>query len=269
MTAAIMKSGICFTDLTRRRAIPQWTEEIYGKALWLAPERLLESKPLPGLTVIRAQDFSAFEAHFHKVSPFFEELRAESPWSGVVLEFLSERPAEPQRLADLLGKVFTGDWLPEMAFGEAQLEASLCEAFAKALLRERKIRESRASNDPVAGARKVIAATADLRTESGRLSAAKIAERFGIPLSHLAKALGRTKQAVSQTPDSPALQKDLWQFERVARLGAIFNAQEFAAWLNQPNKHIVGNGAPIELLLDGRAEAVGDFSEGILTGSPM
>ncbi len=116
---------------------------------------------------------------------------------------------------------------------------------------------------------KVIAATADLRDTNGRLSAAKIAERFGIPLGRLAKALGRTKQAVSQAPDAQVLQKELRQFERVARLGAIFNPQEFADWLNQPNKHVVGNAAPIELLLDGRAEAVGDFAEAILTGAPI
>lgn len=59
------------------------------------------------------------------------------------------------------------------------------------------------------------------------------------------------------------------QFERIGLLGEVFTEKEIYEWLQTPNKHIVGNQTPIQLFLNGQAEAVGDLVDAIITGSPI
>src|SRR5258708_6832789 len=50
--------------------------------------------------------------------------------------------------------------------------------------------------------REVVEATEDLRVANGNLSAAAVAAVFGVSLSQLAGWLGRSRQALSKTPDA-------------------------------------------------------------------
>jgi hypothetical protein len=51
----------------------------------------------------------------------------------------------------------------------------------------------------------ITTATADLREGNGNLSAVRVAKLYGVSLSQLAGWLGRTKQAVSKTPDADSV----------------------------------------------------------------
>jgi transposase len=44
-----------------------------------------------------------------------------------------------------------------------------------------------------------------------------VAKLFGVSLSQLARWVGRTRQALTKTPDAASLQPALGYFERVAR----------------------------------------------------
>lgn len=119
--------------------------------------------------------------------------------------------------------------------------------------------------DPVQG---VLEATRDLRVANGNLSADRVAQLFGIPLSRLAAWLGRTKQAVSKTPDADSLQESLGYFERIARLRLVTQDDaEFRQWLRTPHPSVAGRN-PMELLARGEWQALADFVDDILSGTP-
>jgi uncharacterized protein (DUF2384 family) len=110
--------------------------------------------------------------------------------------------------------------------------------------------------------------TRDLRVANGNLAADRVAKLFGIPLSRLAKWLGRTKQAVSKTPDADSLQDSLGYFERIARLRLVTQGDaEFRQWLRTPHPSVAGKD-PMELLARGEWQALADFVDDILSGTP-
>ena len=121
---------------------------------------------------------------------------------------------------------------------------------------------------PLDQVKSVLEATADLREANGNLSAARVAKVLGVSVSQLASWLGRTKQAVSKTPDADSLQDALGYFERVARLRLrTKNDAEFRKWLRMPHPDVDGKN-PLELLVKGEWQALADFVESILTGTP-
>lgn len=125
-----------------------------------------------------------------------------------------------------------------------------------------------ARKSPLDEMRAVLEATSDLREENGNLSAARIAKVFGVSLGQLAGWLGRTKQALSKTPDSDSLQDALGYFERVARLRLLTkNDGEFRKWLRTAHPNVAGKN-PLDLLARGEGQAMADFVESILTGTP-
>lgn len=125
-----------------------------------------------------------------------------------------------------------------------------------------------ARSSPLDKVKGVMGATADLRESNGNLSAVRVAKVFGVSLSQLAGWLGRTKQAVSKTPDADSLQDALVYFERVARLRLLTKGDaEFRKWLRTPHPDVVGKN-PLELLDRGEWQALADFVESILTGTP-
>lgn len=114
----------------------------------------------------------------------------------------------------------------------------------------------------------VLGATTDLRVANGNLSADRVAKLYGITLSQLAGWLGRTKQAVSKTPDADSLQSALSYFEHVARLRLVTkNDAEFRKWLRTPRGSLE-NASPLEVLAKGEWQAVADYVDNILTGTP-
>jgi uncharacterized protein (DUF2384 family) len=121
---------------------------------------------------------------------------------------------------------------------------------------------------PLDKLKNVMDATKDLRLPNGNLSAELIAKLYGISLSQLAGWLGRTKQALSKTPDADSLQSVLGYFERVARLRIeTENDAEFRKWLRMPNDTL-GNRTPFDLMKAGRWQDMADKVDDMLTGMP-
>jgi hypothetical protein len=127
---------------------------------------------------------------------------------------------------------------------------------------------ARSLKSPLDQVKAVIESTADLREANGNLSAVRVARVFGVSLSQLAEWLGRTKQALSKTPDADSLQEELGCFERVARLRMITHGDgEFRKWLRAPHE-LLDNAPPLELLARREWQALADYVEDILTGNP-
>jgi hypothetical protein len=125
-----------------------------------------------------------------------------------------------------------------------------------------------ARKSPLDQVRSVMELTSDLREANGNLSAVRVAKVFGVSLSQLAGWLGRTKQAVSKTPDADSLQEALGYFERVARLRMVTKGDaEFRKWLRMSHPEVHGKN-PLELMAKGEWQAMADFTDDILTGTP-
>jgi uncharacterized protein (DUF2384 family) len=123
-------------------------------------------------------------------------------------------------------------------------------------------------SSPLDSVKKVIAASKDLRESNGNLSADRVARLYGIGLSQLARWLGRTKQALSKTPDADSLQDGLAYFERVARLRLVTeNDAEFRKWLRMPNDTL-GNRTPLDLMKSGLWQEMADKVDDMLSGMP-
>ena len=121
---------------------------------------------------------------------------------------------------------------------------------------------------PMDRIKSVLGATKDLRLPSGKLSAELVAKLYGISLSQLAAWLGRTKQALSKTPDAESLQGALGYFERVARLRLVTeNDAEFRKWLRMPN-YTLSHQAPLDLMKAGLWQDLADKVEDMLSGMP-
>jgi len=130
------------------------------------------------------------------------------------------------------------------------------------------VRDTAPRPSPLDRVKGVLGTTADLRVANGNLSADRIAKLYGIPLSQLAVWLGRTKQAVSKTPDADSLQNALSYFEHVARLRlATKSDAEFRKWLRTPCGSLE-NASPLEVLAKGQWQAMADHVDDILTGTP-
>ena len=96
----------------------------------------------------------------------------------------------------------------------------------------------------------------------------RVAKLYNVSLSQLAEWLGRTKQAMSKTPDADSLQDALGYFERVARLRLITKDDgEFRKWLRTPHE-LLDNARPLELMAKGEWQAMADYVDDMLTGAP-
>ena len=121
---------------------------------------------------------------------------------------------------------------------------------------------------PIDNVKGIIDATAHLRVDSGKLSAAAIVREFNISINQLATWLGRTRQALSKTPDADSLQHELSFFERVARLRAVVSKDDFLKWLRMPNAQL-NHLTPLDLLAKGNGQTLADLVDDMLTGAPV
>lgn len=105
--------------------------------------------------------------------------------------------------------------------------------------------------------------------ESGRIDARRIADLMGVPLPHVAAAVGASYAAVHKTPDAPALQERLAPIKRALGLlaRATRNRRDARAWLNSPHPDL-GEKTPLRVMLDGHADAVVTLLENTLSGQP-
>jgi len=178
-----------------------------------------------------------------------------SPRSGELASLLNQLTEQKAQMERLLGRV--EDVLRGVNFsGKTGRAVLAADGTARAL------------KSPLDQVKAVIESTADLREANGNLSAVRVARVFGVSLSQLAEWLGRTKQALSKTPDADSLQEPLGCFERVARLRMITHGDgEFRKWLRAPHE-LLDNAPPLELLARREWQALADYVEDILTGNP-
>jgi len=171
-----------------------------------------------------------------------------------------ERPAVGRIGDDLVG-------LREILALEKQRIESLLDQIDVVLTRvENRSKHPRPS--PLDRIKAVATATKDLRLSNGRLSAVKVAALFGVSLSELSTWLGRSKQALSKTPDAESLQDSLGFFERIARLRLVGATDaEFRKWLRTPDDTL-SNRSPLDLVKAGLWQEMADKVNDMLTGAP-
>lgn len=103
---------------------------------------------------------------------------------------------------------------------------------------------------------------------TGRIDAKLVAAYLDVPLSTLARALGKDYKAVFKSPASAPLQPRLAPIHRtVFAAERIFGGSRPStlAWLNSPNKQFDGI-TPMQLVLEGRGEVVAHLLDATLAG---
>jgi hypothetical protein len=100
--------------------------------------------------------------------------------------------------------------------------------------------------------------------DSGRLDAQRIADYLNIPLAQLAGALGKRYQTLYKTPAGASVQEKLFPIKRSLDIlsDVIGDRATVLAWLNSPHQDL-GMRTPLQVILEGRADAV----EGMLTNA--
>lgn len=177
------------------------------------------------------------------------------PKRGELMSLLHQLSEEKTQIERLLGRV--EDLLRSTHFSGKASRSEFVAPFVP-----------HAHKSPLDHMKAVMESTSDLREENGNLSATRVAKVFGVSLGELAKWLGRTKQALSKTPDADSLQESLGYFERVARLRMITDGDpNFRKWLRTSHE-LLDNAPPLELLEKREWQALADYVEDILTGNP-
>jgi uncharacterized protein (DUF2384 family) len=103
---------------------------------------------------------------------------------------------------------------------------------------------------------------------SGRIDAKLVAAYLDVPLSTLARALGKDYKAVFKSPASAPLQLSLAPVHRtVVAAEQIFGGsrRRVLAWLNSPHGELDGK-TPLSVLMAGQSEVVANMLEGTLAG---
>jgi hypothetical protein len=256
-----------FAGLEKKGTVPEWAEELKTHRSTLSD--VAERSTMPDVVVLRVgnhQNLTRYERILRRISDRFSR---SAPACRLVFDFHDEPSFRPESLSEAFGLLGRGNASRfEFSFGPEHLAPTVYEAIAKyiALTEESEASEEPGA-DPLSKAREVVEATRPLLAASGRISAKKVAERFGLSLSRLAELDGKQRQAVNKTPDSPRLQEFLRPFERVARLRAVFSDEDFRAWLRRPVRDLEDQ-SPLDLILGGRIEVVADYAEDMLLGTP-
>jgi FixJ family two-component response regulator len=104
---------------------------------------------------------------------------------------------------------------------------------------------------------------------TGRIDARKLAAFLAIPLAQLAEALDALPATVHKSPAAPGLQKGLQPIKRAVDLvsRATRHPADARAWLNNPHPDLDGR-TPLDVILDGRADAVATLLENAAAGIP-
>lgn len=106
---------------------------------------------------------------------------------------------------------------------------------------------------------------------SGRIDARRLADRFGLPLTTLARTLGREYKTIHRTPSSRAIQDGLRVYLRIASALHRLVGSDAATrvWLNAPNPDL--NSEMPRILMErslSDAEVVAELLEDSLLGMP-
>jgi hypothetical protein len=240
--------------------VPLWARGFKPRAMTI--EQIRAAIVLPEITIVRGRQPSSLLAHHVLVEHLAAMQKTTKHPAMILIEFGEAAAHDPDELAVVLER-FPDPRSVELAWGAKSAAATLAEAFAKLLVSERK-----AASDPLGEVRGVIEATAGLRSESGRLSARKIAETFGISLAELAeRILGKKRQTVAKTDDAESLQAGLQPLEHIARLRTVLDVADFCKWLRMSNTQLDGE-TPLEVIRQKEAQTVADLAHDMLVGNP-
>ncbi len=263
--------GLLLTSADGPVRVPAWVKAFPHEVRPASELRNLGK--LPAMTIVQADDAAAVLAHRAFLLTLADLHERES--SGrIVFVFRKASRGNPMArvhtFARLLGRFHRASDVA-LAPGGDGLRIAVEEAMAKALVTARTVGTSSSPAplpaDPLGGVRKVLEATSDLRSAAGRLDAGRIADALGLSVAELAGLLGRSRQAVSKTPDADSLQPQLRPFERITRLRAVLSVPEFRSWLNLANPGLEGR-SPLEIVRAGRADVVANLADDLLTGAP-
>lgn len=249
---------VIFTSLHKEGSVPVWALKLgAGRSTFI---KASTSSGNPKVIVIREKSPMSYIAQGSFLLKTVTDLSTRSPSSRIVADvgqddydldtITSVMHAFPPKFGNRL----------DLAFGSSQLKAAVLNALAKVEL-------ERSLPDPLGEVKKIAAATNDLRNDQGRLSAALVANAFGITESELARHLGKTRQAINKNPATASLQKALRSYERIARLRSTLTPAEFIAWLGRPVWDL-DDKSPLEAIASGHSEAVADYAEDALLGTP-
>jgi len=263
-TATIEVSEVLLAGPGAKVTVPGWAQRY--KPTTVGGRRILQRRKLPAVTVIHANK-PGFVFEYRTFVSSVASLHERTPGpSKVVVVFGATGQGKTENLKTWL-KLFSRAGDVEFARGPEEASFALEEALAKVETARERAAIAVVDPDPLGKIKALLGATAGLRGRSGRLSASRVAEAYGLSLSELSKLLGRSKQTVSKTPDAASLQEPLRPFERAARLRALLDSNEFRHWLNASNDELEGN-TPIEIIRSGRPEVVATLAEDMLTGRP-
>jgi len=254
------------TGLQEIKEPPSWIPEDFSPEV-VPAKRIRRLSKLSPITVVRVHGLRSVLDNEAFLTQLAMRLRA-TPRPAKVVFVLGARSSagDPQSLKRVLA-FFDRASDVEFVRGVNEVEFALSEALAKIWADPTADQEEIIGSDPLGGLKSVIGATKDLRSSSGRLSAERIADAFGLTSSALAVAIGSTRQALHKTPDSETIQRKLFPFERIARLRAVLPPEDFRAWLNMSNGLLDGH-SPIQIIKRGEAAVVANLAEDMLTGSP-
>lgn len=262
---------ILFTSATGSVRVPAWVKAFPHEVRPASELRVLGK--LPAMTIVQADDAATVLAH-RAFLVTLVKLHERETAGRIVFAFRKpsreNAKARVQSFAKLLSHFQRAADI-ELAHGREGIRLAVEGAMAKALVAVKiagpPAAQARPSADPLASVRTVLEATASLRSDAGRLDAGRVAEVFGLSVAELAGLLGRSRQAVSKTPDADSLQARLRSFERITRLRAVLSGPDFRSWLNLANPVLEGR-SPLDIVRAGRADVVANLAEDLLAGAP-
>jgi uncharacterized protein (DUF2384 family) len=95
-----------------------------------------------------------------------------------------------------------------------------------------------------------------------------VASRLGISVARLAPAVGVAQQTLSARPDAKSAQPGLHDVARVLEsLEDLLPDERVRMWLQAPIAALGGR-TPLDLLLEGKSQALARYVEAVRDGSP-
>jgi hypothetical protein len=262
---ALNRPEVLLTGPAAAVSVPTWVRRFSPTIATASQVRSLYH--LAPLTVVRAKALGEMVGQKDFLSLLAARQMSTARPSKILFVFdRSTAPTSAQELLSVLKFFRRADDIG-FARGAEQGAFALEVAFAKILAERQQTKASVDSGDPLGQIKSVVGATADLRAESGRLSAQRVAEAFGLSVAELAGLAGRSRQSVSKADDAPSLQPALLPYERIARLRAVLPTSDFRRWLHLPSEPLDGR-SPLDLIRASEVESIADLAEGMLTGSP-
>ena len=268
MEAQTAAPEVLVTGFGTQASIPEWATVSGKRPELVSTEDIEQRDRLPDLLIVRAKAPKEFLGHVRFVSALARKQQEMPGQAIIVIDFKkTHRAYGPELLAYVL-KAFWDKTSVRLVPEPRQAKGIFVDALAHVIARREEPTgaNERRDVDPFAEVKEIVDSTADLRTDSGNLSAARVAEAFGISVAELAGLIGKTRQAVSQRDESKSIQQALLPYERVARLRAVLG-QNFKKWLRIPNRRLADR-VPLDVIREGNVKVAADLVEDMLTGTP-